>query len=239
MRNFVRMGFERVAHLQKVDQIPISLLAAGDFIIYFSKLTNQIDYWGKDYKKKFLAQIKLVKAFPEILFLPGIWPDFNYTIEASALGCKIIFCENAPPKIESTLKRFEDIEHLEIPDPHKDGLMPLALEAYQYMIDNLPIDLKNNYGYLDGLAVAMGPTDLASLIAGYERFFSNFYKNPDLIHHLMKITTQTIIEWIEAQCDVTGGKRLIILFEDSISFVSKEQYLKFCNPYLKEIFEKF
>ncbi|MCS7116582.1 MAG: uroporphyrinogen decarboxylase family protein [Nitrososphaerota archaeon] len=241
MTNFIRINFEKAAHLQIPDQIPVSLLATGDFIIYFSNipLNHQIEYWGRDYKRKFLLQLRLVESFPDILFLPGIWPDFNYTVEASALGCKVIFKEDAPPRVESTLKRFEDVEHLEVPDPYTDGLMPLALEAYQYMVDHLPIDLRYGYRYLEGMAVAMGPMDIASLIVGYDNLLLNLHKNPDLIHHLMKITTRTVIEWIEAQCSVTGGKRLVILFEDSISFLSKAQYLKFSNPYLKEICEKF
>ena len=54
-----------------------------------------------------------------------------YNIEAEAAGCRVRFFEsNDVPSIsERTVRPGDDISRLRVPDPEKDGRMPVCLEA--------------------------------------------------------------------------------------------------------------
>ena len=53
-----------------------------------------------------------------------------YNIEAEAIGCEINFdTDNGVPTIKSRVLNESNLKELKIPDPKKDGRMPLIIEA--------------------------------------------------------------------------------------------------------------
>ena len=142
--------FKAAAKLEIPDQVPVMPFATGHYIAWSVGL-EEGEYWW-DPIKKFEAQLKLHQKFPGVMFYPGIWPDYSVAIEASALGCKIEWPKNASPQIREYIK---DVDSLKPADPWKDGLMPKALETYEYMQEHLPSEYREKYEYLDGWASTM------------------------------------------------------------------------------------
>ena len=192
--------FLAASRLEEGDHVQAAPFITGHFILWFAGIPDEraVEYWGRDYKKKLYAQLKTIKAFesfPDVLIWPGVWADFGPAVETSALGCNIIFSDKASPFPEPVVKDLEAIDRLRIPDPKKDGLMPLALEAYSYMVKKVPPELGERYGY-GQWTHALGPSDIAGLCMGYDKFLIGLYRYPDSIQRIMKIAAETTILWI-------------------------------------------
>uniref|UniRef100_A0A7V4JPB1 Uroporphyrinogen decarboxylase (URO-D) domain-containing protein n=1 Tax=Thermodesulfobacterium geofontis TaxID=1295609 RepID=A0A7V4JPB1_9BACT len=228
------------ATLQEPDQVPACPFATGHFISWFAGIPEQqaVEYWAGDYRKKLSSQLTVIKAFPEVQFWPGIWPDFGIAPEMTAFGCEVSFPKNASPAVRvPAIKSIEDIDKLRVPDPKHDGLMPLYLESYSHMIREIPKELRNNYGYCQW-AITLGPTDIIGLSMGYDKFLVSLYRYPDAIHKAYKIVTKAIITWIEAQREVIGSDLLTLIAGDADCFLNPKQFEIFVFPYLKEICTK-
>jgi len=234
--------FEAAAHLAEQETVPVSPFLTGHFMSWFAGIdeAHASLYWGRDYKTKLRCQLNAAKRFIDVKIWPGIYPDFGVAAETSALGCNVVFPENAAPGVkESPVKAPEDIERVEPADPERDGLMPLVLEAYEYMMRNVPKDLMETHGYLDGFAISLGPTDVAGLVVGYDKYIIWQFDYPDLIHKIMKVATETVINYIEAQLEVTGEPKFIIIADDATGFLNKSSFEKFSFPYVGEVCERF
>jgi uroporphyrinogen decarboxylase len=59
---------------------------------------------------------------------------------------------------------------------------------------------------------------------------------PERTHRLLTITTRAVREWLEAQAEVLPGIEGILLLDDVMGFLSREDYLEFAHPCFKEIF---
>lgn len=234
--------FRIAARGGKPDRVPVAFLAGGDFISWFAgySTANSIEYWKGDYETKLAAQISLVKTFKDAIFWPGIWPDYGPVVEASALGCDVIFPQDSSPHIlTSSLKRLDAVEQLEAPDPRHDGLMPKVLEGYEYMKEKIPKELSESHGYLDGIAFSMGPADIAALVVGYEQLVLAIAEYPDAAEKLMKVTTRTVIDWIAAQLDVTGEPRLVIVMDDAIGLIKQSSFDKLYLRHINRVYDTY
>ena len=72
-----------------------------------------------------------------MMMLPGVYAYFGPIVEASAFGSKIVWPENGPPWAPPFMKDITEIDHLKIPNPKTDGLMPKVLEEYRYFWKHL------------------------------------------------------------------------------------------------------
>lgn len=226
--------FKIAAKLGIPDQVPVMPFATGHYISWFAGIDEK-DYWW-DPVKKLKAQLKLQNRFPDIMFFPGIWPDYSIAIEVSSLGCRIEWPQHASPQVRG---HITDIDSLEPPDPWKDGLMPKSLRTYEYMLENIPSHYKKQYEYLDGWATSLGPLDVAGLCISYDALFHNFYLHPEKIHRLMEITTETTIRYMKAQEKIGGRLKRYLVSEDAIGLISSEHFKEFALPYLRRIFATF
>jgi len=227
------------SRLEEGDHVQAAPFITGHFILWFAGIPEEraVEYWGRNYKKKLYAQLKTIKAFesfPDVLIWPGVWADFGLAVETSALGCNIIFSDKTSPFPEPVVKDLEAIDRLRVPDPKKDGLMPLALEAYSYMVNKVPPELRERYGY-GQWTFALGPSDIAGLCMGYDRFLVGLYRYADSIQRIMKIAAKTTILWIEAQRDAIGSDLLTFISGDTDCFLNPKQFETFSYPYISRV----
>lgn len=227
------------SQLEFADHVPAAPFITGHFALWFAGIPEDraTEYWGRDYEKKLHAQLKTIRAFeafPDVMIWPGVWADFGPAVETSALGCNIIFSERSSPFPEPVVKKVDDIDRLRVPDPRKDGLMPLALEAYAYMVKNVSRDLRNQHGY-GQWTHALGPSDIAGLSMGYDRFLVGLYMCPEAIQKLMRISAETTILWIEAQRDTIGSDLLTYLSGDTDCFLNPRQFEAFSYPCIRDV----
>lgn len=59
---------------------------------------------------------------------------------------------------------------------------------------------------------------------------------PEDAKKLLKMLTDAIVDYLEMQ--VKAGAQLLQVFESSAEHLSKEDFIKWCVPYIKEISEK-
>ncbi len=194
-------------------------------------------YYRADVKMR--AQVAFQEEFPAAILLPGIWADYGALCEPSAFGCQIRWMEGGLPSVVPILKSLSDVEHLRVPDPEKDGLMPNALREYQYFWDYLDPKYIERYGYLDGVAASFGPAELAAVLMGHGNFFLALARDPSRIHQLLEITTEAVLRWFRAQEKVNGPLKLIAIADHLPGQIRPEHFEEFFLPYTNRVLEGF
>jgi len=226
--------FLATSELRLVDYVQAAPFITGHFIAWYAGIPEERshEYWRGDYRKKLYAQLKTIKAFeafPEVMIWPGVWADYGPAIETSALGCNIVFPNRSSPFPEPVVKTVDGIDRLEIPDPKRDGLMPLAIEGYSCMVKKVPRRLREQCGY-GQWTHALGPSDIAGLSMGYDRFLVGMYRYPDAIQRIMSIAAETTVLWIEAQREAIGSDLLSYISGDTDCFMNPQQFEAFSYP---------
>ena len=91
-----------------------------------------------------------------------------YNVEAEAMGCPVRYYEdNTLPSVNGVLiKDLSDLENLELPDPAKDGRMPVMIEACEALKAEIGDEV-----YVS--AAIVGPFTLAAILRGYEDFLTD------------------------------------------------------------------
>jgi len=163
----------------------------------------------------------------------GITLDSDTFVIASGFGLKVRMEGNKSPRgIDSILRNEEDVDKLQIPDPNKDGRMPVWLEAAKILVHEAGKSV-----WIMGRA-DQGPFSLAAELRGIERFVVDLYRNPTLAHELLRKTTEASVTFAKAMHE-TGIH--MTAFGESIGgpdFVSPKLYEEFAYPYEKEAIEK-
>jgi len=230
--------FTTAAELKQPDQLPAMPYCTGPFISRFAGLSVS-DYY-LNAKKKLNAQLSVLRRFPGTMFYNGVWADEGVVVEASGFGCEVAWSDTSPPWISRPIVRASiDVDHLQVPDPRHDGLMPLMLEHLSYMRQTVERRLMDDYGYVDGVGYSVGPIDIAAQLRGLTELFKDIYMRPKLLHKLLDITTETVITWLKVQQEIVGGFRWFAVADDYSGLMSPKHFEEFCLPLLKRIFSKF
>ncbi len=237
MDSHVLENFKKSLNHQEPDEVPVVIWASAPPLPNIMGVNSQQFY--HNVQLKLHTQLAFQKEFPEIIMFPGLFPDFGVAGEASAFGCDILWQENNAPFANRIFTSIEQIKHLKIPNPHKDGLLPKVLDECRYMWKHIDKSYIEDYGYLDGVAFSMGPCEIAGLLVGYDVYFMSMALNKRLLHNLMNITTEFAIIWLKAQEKVNGTLKRLLIAEHLPSQVSLEHSTEFCFPYIKQVYDAF
>jgi uroporphyrinogen-III decarboxylase len=188
-----------------------------------------------DSQTKLEVQLEFQEAFPDVLCLPGIWADFGALAEPSAFGCRIDWPDRGMPMAQPVFRTRQEILRARPPDPSRDGLLPEALADYRCFWDNLDERYMGEYGYLEGVAASFGPMELAAVLMGHASFFKHLIFDPGLIQGLLKITTEFVISWLEAQEEVNGPLKRIALADHLPGQISPDHFQEFWRPSFKQV----
>jgi len=150
---------------------------------------------------------------------------------AEAMGAKVAYPDyNISYLLEPAVKSVDEIESLKLPDPHKDGILPVLLEAIRLTRDAL-IDK------VDVGAAMSGPFSVAASVAGTENLMKWMIKYPEKVHVLMDIVAEANNRYIEEVAKLGVS----ISFADpvsSTSLISPKQFREFSLPALKKNIKK-
>ena len=120
---------------------------------------------------------------------------FGMVMLPAVFGCEIIFKDAALPWAMPLNLSEDEIMKLEVPDIFNSYPMKEMIQQIEY--------LKDKYGEVVGDINTTGVQNLALKIRGDQLYF-DFYENPELCRHLLKICTQSIIELFEFNHKTTG-----------------------------------
>jgi uroporphyrinogen decarboxylase len=147
-----------------------------------------------------------------------------------AMGLEYQMIAGKGPYFEHTVKTMADVDKLRVADPS---------EYLKYVTDAISITKKelNNRVPLIGFAGAPW-TIFSYMIEGQgSKTFSNakkmLYTDPKLSHTLLQKITDTTKLYLKAQ--IEAGADLLQLFDSWAGILSKEQYMEFAYPYIKQI----
>ncbi len=216
---------------KEIDSVPVALLGTPRF---FASLAG-VELFECLYNPEKLIEVELqaFKRFPEVLFIPGCWPDYGAGLFGS-FGGVISWQRDTMPQVKQyVIKKDKDIETLNIPNPKEDGLMPWYLKTLKTFRERR--EFTDNLHFLH----SNGPGELASHLWGLNNFLVNLYLKPNLANALLEKATQSIIIWLEAQKDVLSEAEGILLTDDISGLISPDIYKKFLFPYHCRIREYF
>lgn len=166
-------------------------------------------------------------------------PDSDNYYIAEGLGVKTQIMEDSTPTvIDRPVKELDDVKYLQIPDPYKDGRMPVILEAIERLADAVG----------DQVIVrspGTGPFSLAGHLYGVGRLIESICfaeadedeEAKENLHRMLDICTDTLIEFSTA-C-VKKGATIVINGDSlaSINITSPSVYREYCYRYEKKYFD--
>ena len=150
--------------------------------------------------------------------------------ESEAMGCVLKIAEDSPPMvIDHIVKDYaSDLKNLRIPDPQKDGRLPLILKG----IEQLKSLCENE---IPVIGYTQGPYRHASMLRGPENIMRDAYKNPDAVKDLLEIALESLIVYGTAVANAGADIIMITDPTSSADAVSKKHWEKFGFPYTFEL----
>ena len=220
----------------EAEGLHVGLIVDSPWMPGYCGMTN-LDFYARP-EQWFNAYVKIKKDFPDILFLPDWWAEYGMATEPSGFGVKIDFYDDNLPGVHHLINDLDDapdiIDTLELPDPRKNGLMPLLLNLQKYVQPKL-----SEMGEQINIVSTRGPLTIASHVFSLSEFLMCAKIDPDPVHELLKLTTQLCKDWLEAQLDNVKTASGILVLDDVTGFFGKNEYEEFAHPYLNEIFSAF
>ena len=191
---------------------------------FFHNVTNvPLDKYFHDPKTIFDTQLEVLEMLEKC---GSLAPDPGPVAECSALNGKVVFDMHGYISVEkSGISTLEEALALKVGDPYGQNYMHTALEALEYMVAHAPEDVKVNP------PVIMGAFTVAAQLRGISEFCTDTILNPDLVHAMLDIATQTSIAYMKAAEKIMGGTLHHILVGDDLSsFLGQDSYRKWVMP---------
>lgn len=146
-----------------------------------------------------------------------------------AMGLGLYFEEGEGPKFERTLREEADIQKLTVPDMAK----------LQYVFDAVSQIRKTINGRVPLIGFSGSPWTLATYMVegkGGTDFLNTkkmVYARPDLLHHILETTAQTVIQYLNAQ--IAAGAQAVMIFDSWGGALSHNAYQEFSLNYMQKI----
>jgi len=161
--------------------------------------------------------------------LIGAWREFGYdgvqvgsdvTIEGEAVGSRVGYPPDNIPAVVEPFLAEPRIDRLKMPDPSRDGRMPVLLESTR-------IAAKEAGEKAFIVCTVMGPMNLAGQIRGVENLMLDFYDRPEFVEELLDFAVEVGSAYGKAQ--VEAGAHGILIGEAlaSPSMISPAFFKKF------------
>ena len=147
-----------------------------------------------------------------------------------AMGLGLYFAEGEGPKFERPLKEEWEIRNLAVPDPNIElGYVMDAVAEIRRALDNsVPlIGFSGSPWTLACYMVEGGGSD------DYRKVKGLLYSRPDLMHHILEVTAQAVIKYLNAQ--IEAGAQAVMVFDSWGGVLSEAAYREFSLPYLEKV----
>ncbi|MGO8757650.1 MAG: uroporphyrinogen decarboxylase family protein [Terracidiphilus sp.] len=175
--------------------------------------------------------LKVIRAFPETIFLPGFWSEYGMCTEPSAFGAVSLWGENEFPFAMKVMRSPSEVDRLAKPDPRKQGLLPFVIKRLKHLQPEI-----EQAGHKIRFAVARGPMNVASFLMGAPEFLEALKTDPERMHELLGLVTDFLVDWIAFQRETFPTIDGIFLLDDIVGFVSRRDFESFALPYLQRAF---
>jgi uroporphyrinogen decarboxylase len=147
-----------------------------------------------------------------------------------AMGLGLYFAEGEGPKFERPLRDEAAIKALRVPDIGTD---------LKYVTDAVSQIRKTLDGRVPLIGFSGSPWTLSCyMVEGggsddYAKVKTLMYKEPKLMHHILEVTTQAVIAYLNAQ--IEAGAQAVMIFDSWGGALSHGAYHEFSLPYIHRI----
>ncbi|SPE53139.1 Uroporphyrinogen decarboxylase [Verrucomicrobia bacterium] len=222
-------GLLTVLQGEPVDPLPVGFIIDSPWLPGWAGIST-LDYYASE-SLWVEANLKAIRSFPSVWFLPGFWSEFGMCTEPSAFGAKCIWQENALPFAERTMETAAQMAALQKPDVRQDGLLPFMLKRLGHALPAIEAE-----GHAIRFAVARGPLNIATFLLGTTEFMMAIKESPQETHALLATITDFLCDWIRLQKEALSTIEGIFLLDDLVGFLGKTDFAEFVLPYLKRAF---
>lgn len=136
--------------------------------------------------------------------------------------------EQAPPHGKPPVQYEEDIENLCLPDVKTAGLFPQAMRFSK---------LQKKFG-MTATVVLGGAFTIAGNICPLENLLHYMIRQPELMHRLLRLATNHIVDVVRHWVDTFGAESVIVYMWETLAnnrIISPRQFKDFVLPYQREI----
>ena len=227
-----RERFEAALKMEGVDRVSLACpLQTGTLAL----MEASGAYWPEAHHNP-ETMAKLALAAHEIAGLESVCAPFHNEYETTAMGGvlggwkKDMF----PSTVEFAVKSLEDIDKLRVPDPKKDGELPIVLKAVSILSKKLG-------GKVPIVGRIPDPFELANRLYGVTEVLTAVLEHPAELKKLLKTAVETETEYGKAL--TASGATVITLVSGTTSIITDPEtgpkyYLEFSQPYQKELIGK-
>ncbi len=157
--------------------------------------------------------------------------DFTFsdlTVEPEACGCQIEMPENALPYVLThPVEGPEQLRSLRVPDPYKDGRMPVFVECVRL--------LSRRFTALT-IAGGSGPFTLAGELMGTERAAMATIEDPDFLDEVLEYCVEVNLRYMRAL--IKAGAETLLIGEPTGAILSPASFRRFSGRYLAQLVDK-
>ena len=214
---------------EPVSPLPVGFIIDSPWLPAWAGISI-LDYYA-DGQLWLDANLKGLRRFPDVLFLPGFWSEYGMCTEPSAFGARCVWAEDEFPFAEKTITDTESLPDVAKPNPGKDGLLPFVLKRLKLAQARI-----EDAGHQIRFAVARGPLNVASFLCGNTEFLMGIMTDPDGFHRLLGTVSDFLVDWLQLQAETFPTIDGVLILDDIVGFLGEEQFKEFALPYLKRVF---
>ena len=171
---------------------------------------------------------------PGVALVPGAWVELGMAAEPSGWGLGIQWSHHQPPGLEHDPGGLEALAEAPVPDPERDGLMPVILRQYERLQEPL-----RQRRFEARIAACRGPLAIASHLVGVTEILMATQLKPDRCHQLFDKTTELCIRWLRAQLERMDDPVGVLVLDDLVGMMGPDDAATFGLARLKRIFDAF
>ena len=147
-----------------------------------------------------------------------------------AMGLGLYFAEGEGPRFTNPVQTEADVKKLFVPDPEQElGYVMDAVRTIRTALN----------GRVPLIGFSGSPWTLATyMVEGsstkeYAKVKGMMYDRPDLMHHLLDTTAQSVISYLNAQ--VAAGAQALMIFDTWGGILTPRDYKEFSLRYMQKI----
>jgi uroporphyrinogen decarboxylase len=230
MKPLVNDTFLRALLRQPTDYTPVWMMRqAGRYLPEYKDTRRRAgSFLGLCKNPDFATEVTLQPLCQFPLDAAILFSDILTVPDAMGLG--LYFSEGEGPQFERPLRNETDIKNLIVPNP--DGEL-------RYVIDAVSQIRKALHGSVPLIGFSGSPWTLATyMIEGrghtdFHMIKTMAYDRPDLLHHVLEVTTQAVILYLNAQ--IEAGAQAVMIFDSWGGALSHAAYREFSLHYMEKI----
>ncbi len=174
--------------------------------------------------------LRAVRRFPDVWFLPGFWAEYGMCTEPAAFGARCLWPENDFPHARPIIHDYQQISLLNKPDCRTDGLCPFVIKRLERLRSAI-----EHAGHAVRFASSRGPLNIAAHLLGHTETMIGLKTDPEAMEHLLGLITDFIVDWLGWQAERFPSIDGLLVLDDLMGFLGEADFQRFVVPCFRRI----